>query len=201
MGANRRTLRFIGRNQARCSCEPGLLNPPFKPCIRISRTRLTDGLSEPHSCRPRSSAARPVRIVTPNGHDVEAWPKAPGGGHLAVTPSLFRSSRALSKGLLGPKDHSLTLTSIRDLTKVGPLPSRGVLVHRDHQYYEPLGLPSGTVTLHLRLIVTAFVRRGPPGRASPVPHQTVSTCPLPYPGSVLCVSGPTSAQSVAFTPT
>jgi len=48
----------IGRNQARCSCEPGLLNPPFKPCMRVSRTRLTDGLLMPHSLQSDSGSSR-----------------------------------------------------------------------------------------------------------------------------------------------
>src|SRR3989442_2207875 len=35
-----------------------------------------------------------------------------------------------------------------------------------------------------RLIGTAFARRGPPVRVSPVPHQSFAACPLPYPGGV-----------------
>ena len=48
-----------------------------------------------------------------------------------------------------------------------------------------------------RLIGTAFARRGPPGRVSPVPHQTVFACPPPYPAGVLHRSG-LHGQSVAF---
>ena len=36
---------------------------------------------------------------------------------------------------------------------------------------------------------SAFARRGPPGRVSPVPCQAVASCPPPYPGSVLHPSG------------
>src|SRR3954470_20476908 len=73
-------------------------------------------------------------------------------------------------------------------TKAGPLPSFG-LVGRRQQYYEPLGLPPSTIPLRHRLIGTAFARRGPPGRVSPVPYQAVLTCPPPYPVDVLHPSG------------
>jgi len=69
-------------------------------------------------------------------------------------------------------------------TKAGSLPSTG-LVGRRQRYYEPLGLPPGTVPFRRRLIGTAFARRGPPRRVSPVPYQAVLTCPPPYPVGVL----------------
>jgi hypothetical protein len=69
-------------------------------------------------------------------------------------------------------------------TKAGSLPSTG-LVGRRQRYYEPLGLPPSTIPLRHRLIGTAFARRGPPGRVSPVPYQAVLTCPPPYPVGVL----------------
>jgi hypothetical protein len=77
-------------------------------------------------------------------------------------------------------------------TKAGPLPSSGF--HRFHRYYEPLGLPPGSLTLRTRLIARVFARRGRPGRASPVPHQPFATCRPPYPGGVLRrLSGPADA--------
>lgn len=69
-------------------------------------------------------------------------------------------------------------------TKAGPLPS-SALVARPQQYYEPLGLPPSTIPLRHRLIGTACAQRRPPGRVSPVPHQTVLTCSPPYPVGVL----------------
>ena len=69
-------------------------------------------------------------------------------------------------------------------TKAGSLPSTG-LVGRRQRYYEPLGLPPGTIPFRRRLVGTAFVQRGPPGRVSPVPYQAVWTCPPPYPVGVL----------------
>ena len=57
------------------------------------------------------------------------------------------------------------------------------------QYYEPLGLPPGSLTLRTRLIARVFAERRRPGRVSPVPFQTVATCRLPYPGRVLGASG------------
>ena len=78
----------------------------------------------------------------------------------------------------------LRLPPYADTTKAGSLPSTG-LVGRRQRYYEPLGLPPGTIPLRRRLIGTAFVRRGPPGRVSPVPHQALLACPPPYPVDVL----------------
>ena len=69
-------------------------------------------------------------------------------------------------------------------TKAGSLPSSG-LVDRRQRYHEPLGLPPSTIPLRHRLIGTAFVRRGPPGRVSPVPHQALLACSPPYPVDVL----------------
>ena len=73
-------------------------------------------------------------------------------------------------------------------TKAGSLPSSSLLGQRC-RYYEPLGLPPSTIPFRLRLIGTAFARRGPPGRVSPVPYQAVLTCPPPYPVGVLHPSG------------
>ena len=72
-------------------------------------------------------------------------------------------------------------------TKAGSLPSTGF--HRRLRYYEPLGLPPGTVPFRHRLIGTATAQRGPPGRVSPVPHQAVLACSPPYPVGVLHPSG------------
>jgi hypothetical protein len=93
------------------------------------------------------------------------------------------------KGVVGPTGHALTLTPVpeRDQSRAPSLRRRSG--RRHPRYYEPLGLPPGTVTLRHRHIATAFARRGPPGRVSPVPHQAFATCPLPYPEGVLWVSG------------
>src|SRR6478736_2352954 len=87
-------------------------------------------------------------------------------------------------GVIGSCDHALALTSLlrHDQSRV---PSLVRSFNRRQQYYEPLGLPPSTIPLRHRLIGTAFVRRGPPGRVSPVPHQAVLTCPPPYPVGVL----------------
>jgi len=47
--------------------------------------------------------------------------------------------------------------------------------------------------LRIPLIGTAFTRREPPGRASPVPCQTFGACSPPYPGGVLHPSGSSDA--------
>src|SRR4051812_6363043 len=97
------------------------------------------------------------------------------------------SSRAFQEGnwVLRPCP---TLTSLQqhDQSRV---PSLFRPFDRRQRYYEPLGLPPSTIPLRHRLIGTAFVRRGPPGRISPVPHQAVLTCPPPYPVGVLHPSG------------
>jgi len=56
------------------------------------------------------------------------------------------------------------------------------------RYYGLLGLPLGTNPLRHRLIGSAFARRGPPRRASPVPCWTVPACRPPYPERVLCTA-------------
>jgi hypothetical protein len=68
------------------------------------------------------------------------------------------------------------------MIKVRALPSRRVMLHADHRYYDPLGLPLPSARFHHRLIPAVFARRRPGRRASPVPAQTVRACHPPYPG-------------------
>jgi len=56
------------------------------------------------------------------------------------------------------------------------------MLHADHRYYDPVGLPLPSTGLHHWLIPVVFARRRPGRRVSPVPHQTVIACRLPYPG-------------------
>jgi hypothetical protein len=65
--------------------------------------------------------------------------------------------------------HALALTPVPDTTTAGTLPSSGVLLHRSHRYYDPLGLPLRSGRLHARLIRRTLPRQGPRRRASPVP--------------------------------
>ena len=111
----------------------------------------------------------------------ESW-KRHRRRRLANAKSLLRSSRACRFGLLGHSTMPSHLPPFTGATKAGPLPSSRF--HGLHRYYEPLGLPPGTTPFHLRLIGVAFARRGPPGRASPVPRRTFSACSPPYPGGV-----------------
>src|SRR3954471_571495 len=83
----------------------------------------------------------------------------------------------------------LRLPPSADTTKAGSLPSSG-LVGRRQRYYEPLGLPPSTIPFRHRLIGTAFARRGPPGRVSPVPYQAIVHVPSSIPRGVLHRSGP-----------
>jgi hypothetical protein len=69
------------------------------------------------------------------------------------------SSRTFSMGLLGLATMPSRLPPYASMTKAGSLPSSGLLDRR-HRYYGPLGLPPSTVPFHLRLIGTAFARRG-----------------------------------------
>ena len=52
-----------------------------------------------------------------------------------------------------------------------------------------IGSCDHALALHHQLIGIACARRGPPGRGSPVPRQTVLACPPPYPVGVLHSSG------------
>src|SRR5580698_5117449 len=83
-------------------------------------------------------------------------------------------------GLLGLATMPSRLPPYAGTTKAGPLPSSSLIDWRP-RYYEPLGLPPSTIPLHHRFIGTAFARRGPPGRVSPVPHQTVVHVPSSVP--------------------
>src|SRR5205807_7157510 len=56
----------------------------------------------------------------------------------------------------GCPDHALTLTSSPTMTKVRALRSRRVVLHADHHYYDPIGLPLPSARLHHRLIRTVF---------------------------------------------
>jgi hypothetical protein len=153
------------------------------------------------ACTPLAESEHPAArraVTSPSPDGISRRP--PRLPTLGDSKQSFAGFSCFFKGVVGPFGHALTLTPVPDATKAEPLPSRGVLLHRDQRYYEPLGLPSGTVAFRLRLIATAFARRGPPARASPVPHQTFTTCPLPYPGSVLRATG-SHAQSVAFAAT
>lgn len=154
----------------------------------VACTPMADGV--------HSAARRVVTSPCPNGIS-RVPPRLPT---LGDSRQSFAGFSCFFNGVVGPYGHALTLTPVPDATKAEPLPSRGVLVHRDQRYYEPLGLPPSTLALRLRLIATAFAQRRPLGRASPVPHQTFAPCPLPYPGSVLRASG-FRAQSVAFAAT
>ena len=66
------------------------------------------------------------------------------------------------------------------------------------RYYEPLGLPPGTIRFRRRLIRTAFARLG--RRDGPLLFriELLSACRPPYPAGVLHRSGPALVQSVAF---
>jgi hypothetical protein len=120
--------------------------------------------------------------------EARAW-KRRSRLRLAAMYSRRWSSRTFSMGLLGLATMPSRLPPYARMTKAGSLPSSGLLGRR-RQYYEPLGLPPSTIPLRHRLIGTAFARRGPPGRVSPVPYQAVLTCPPPYPAGVLHRSGP-----------
>jgi hypothetical protein len=117
---------------------------------------------------------------------------------LAATNSRRWSCWTLSAGLLGLSAMPSPLPPHARTTKAGPPRSSGIT--RLHSYFGPLGLPLDTARLRSRLIRAAFAQRGPSSRASPVPHQAVPACSLPYPGSVLRLSG-LPAQSIAFAPT
>jgi len=53
-------------------------------------------------------------------------------------------------------DHALTPTLDAYAIKAGDLRSRRVVLHADHHYYDPLGLPLTSTRFHHRLIRTVF---------------------------------------------
>src|ERR1700730_5393099 len=79
--------------------------------------------------------------------------------------------------VVGPCGHALVLTPIRRHNHRRALSLRRGFGPRTPRYSEPLGLPLRTAPLrHFRLIGTAFARRGPRSRVSPVPFQTFTAC-------------------------
>ena len=181
--------------------------PPLKPCMRISRTRLTSGRSARSIARPAlSSGAAPgsrsprlPEVVSPQRCTHDAWKLLPPGARLAAAQSCLRSCRTLSfdssvdgvvrHGLAG---HSLALTRSISMTTAGTLPSSRVMphglrrcgLHLTVRYYDPLGLPLRTPRLRLGLIRARLPRLGPRRRASHVPHLSLHTCCAPYPAAV-----------------
>jgi hypothetical protein len=142
-------------------------------------------------------ARTPTRVLNHRACGVDGHPTIPSV--FATTPS-DRASAGLApvrSAVIAGCNMPSHLPPDTRTTKAGPPRSSGF--RHLHRYYGPLGLPLGTAGLHIPLIPAAFAQRGPPRRVSPVPHQAVPTCPLPYPGSVLRLSG-LHAQSVAFAP-
>ncbi len=177
----------VGSPQARF---PGwfrirFLRAPFKPCVRFSRTRLTDGLLMPHSRFPDSELSPRLRQdVTPVDSVVQRMEASLRAALGSDEESALELSYFIDR-VVGPLGHALALTPSRrrDQSRA-PFLGRGYGPRR-RRYYGPLGLPPGTIPFHRRLIGTAVARRRPPGRVSPVPHRAVVTCPPPYPGGVL----------------
>ena len=67
-----------------------------------------------------------------------------------------------------------------DVTKVRALPSRRVLLHADHRYYDPVGLPLHSGRFHHRLIRPVSARQAAQtGLSCSVP--TLRACRRPYP--------------------
>jgi hypothetical protein len=155
----------------------------------ISSTRLTDGLLASRARRRPTWSTRPLGETSPPQARTGQAAYHAGRRRLASANSPSWGSRAFTKGLLDLAVMPSHLPPSRARPKQGPLPSAQVMVPAHPQYYEPLGLPSGSLTLRHRLIATAFARRGLPGRVSPVPYQAFAACPLPYPEGVLWVSG------------
>jgi len=142
------------------------------------------GMHAPRSAK-RSQASGKTSLCQISSYS--AW-KRRSSLRLAAMYSRRWSFRTFSMGLLGLATMPSRLPPYTGTTKAGSLSSSRLLDGR-LRYYEPLGLPPGTIPLRHRLIGTACTRRGPPGRVSPVPYQAVWACPPPYPVGVLHPSG------------
>ena len=149
--------------------------------------------------------ADPVDTGRGNADPQTAWPQPIACvGVLALCPTggkpVQLDGPRLPAGVVGPggPGHALTLTSTTSTTEVGALPSRRVMLHADHRYYDPVGLPLPSARLHHRLIRAVFARRRPGRRVSPVPHQTVITCRSPYPGGTRQLTPEQGPTDMAF---
>lgn len=161
---------------------------PFQT-VRVDFPHTAYRWSSHEACASKRTlrANRSLRAVTPQSVQ-RATQQSAAQVTLGTHAQPVLEFSCFFRGVVGPFGHALTLTSgrRRDQSRAPFLGWRSG--HHLLRYYEPLGLPSGTVPLRSRLIGPAFARRGPPVRVSPVPHQTLAACPLPYPGSVLRAS-------------
>jgi hypothetical protein len=133
--------------------------PPFKPCLRFSRTRLNDGLLDV-ACMlwnyPNGAAFH--RCVRPV---VTAFAKpCVQPTHLAHIHSRISKLSRFYRGVIGRRRHALTLTSQPTRPKQGPFPPARFAT-RLPRYYEPLGLPPSSARLQPSgLIRPVFARLG-----------------------------------------
>ena len=122
------------------------VGPPFKPCVRISRTRLPSGRSSRRITRTPNTepAVTPFRGGQPSRHGplgVEATVRGPLGRDPQSTLQLahFGDGRRPIGGVgTGLAGHALTRPCAADMTTAGALPSCRVLPHGAQQYYGPL---------------------------------------------------------------
>ena len=149
--------------------------PPFKPCVRISRTRLTKWALRPAHC------AHPGWLPEALGSD----PKPT----LRVA-HLIKESEPLGVVGSGLAGHALMRIRAASVPTAGTLPSRCGIRRSDRQYYDPLGLPLPTARFRIPLIRASLPQLGPRRRVSRVPHLSLHACCSPYPAETPCAYNP-----------
>ena len=118
--------------------------------------------------------------------------KIPGG-------FIKRESRPSEKAVLAAGYVGFgALSAGHGLSLAGTLLSTLLIWALPSTHYEPLGLPPSTIPFRHRLIGTAFARRGPPGRVSPVPYQAVVHVPSSIPRGRPASLRSSRMQSIAF---
>src|ERR1700722_7862335 len=89
-------------------------------------------------------------------------------------------------GVVGPCGHALALTCIHPLDQSRG-PSLRCVLHTLTGTTTPSDCRPARGTFALCAYTPRCIRRGPPGRLSPVPHRSFATCRRQYPGKPQCV--------------
>jgi len=149
--------------------------PPFKPCVPFSGTRLNDDLLDVACMRSRirhdSAIHRTVTPIVPTFAE-SCW----GGSHLAHTDSRTKeSSRFFSRGCwpFPACPHAYLLA---DVTKAGSLPSGALSCAPSLVVWTPRTPSWLRATSAIRPYMPGLCPTRLPGRASPVTRCSVPTC-------------------------
>ena len=130
------------------------------PCLPGERHPSKPGQTAHENDAPGTALRMPIACV-----GVLARPR-----HQPPNTGLGTSQQAIARRgrWVGHRDHALTLTSAARVIKAGVLRFWRVVLHADHHYYDPLGLPLRSARFRLGLYERSLLTRLR-RRVSPVP--------------------------------